>query len=897
MRPLLAALLLGALSSAPTTAQAPNLQDVGLLPGTPVVGPGAGTQRTPFTCRGASSSLLVFEDNRAGDRDLFGVRLDAGGAAIDALPFPIAKDPGDQSAPVVAWNGQSWLVVYSNQVDPGSGYFAYEFAARRVSPSGQVLDAAPIQLATDSTGGNFGVGSVGGGWVVAYTGYSAGNNGITAKRVAADGSVLDPAGVVVSPPTYYILGDVRVSDVGGSYAITWADGGTRVRRFDASLTPLDAGPALLSPMTGKLSSSGASLLLVALRQTPQFLVEVVGARFGADLSPLDAAPFTISGAVQGVSPSTPAATWDGTQWIASWLTAGTQTALAARVTASGQVLDPGGVQLPDGAPYALYEPNLGALPSGGALFAWVDARYATNHVFASTLGANGVPGAERSFGDGTESQRSPRITQGASQYLVTYKAELGTGSRILAQRVDPLGGPIDAEPIEAAAATHRSLFAGGAAWNGSVYLVTWTDGTQGQVLARRLAPDGTWVDPAPIPVLLGSGADAAALGSDFLVTALRAPSYPQYVFSFGARVRGSDGAVLDSPPLFIGQSYATRARVTTLGGRWLVLTESHWTHDENQAGLLINFVDAAGGVSSTVNAGTLNIQNWGSVDVASSGTSALVIGQSGSNWTNTDVFARRVLADGTLSGAMLNVTSFDPRGQSRASVSWSGSEYVVLYESYQNNAWYYDYEPDVYAVRVSETGTLLDTNGFALWDGEDWESQVDAGSVGEGKALFAASTYVDAPFAAPRVALRSLRPKGLSNFGTGTAGCNGPHRMDAAAEPWIGNPWFELSATCAPQGGAGLLVISTGADLAGADPLGLGMVAHVDLTPPNTFFVFVMPVAGDGVGRRGIVIPDDPSFEGLPVYAQTIFAWSGPCHPSPSDFSSTDGLRIELHAQ
>jgi len=738
-------------------AQDPSLQPPRLLPGSPSAEPAAGTQRSAALAAGASSTLLVYEDSRAGDSDLFGVRLDAAGAPLDVPPFAITKAAGNQTLPHVAWNGQDWLVAYSNQVDPGSGYFAYQVAAQRVSAQGQVLDAAPIAIASDDTGGNFGLASDGQNWVVLYTGYTAGNNDIRAKRIGPTGTLLDATGIVVFPGSYYVVFGLSAAHVQGEYLFTWTDNGLRGRRFTEALQPIDPSPVLLPADPGSLVSNGTEFLVAYGHQTPLFTSEILGRRLDASLAPVGAGPITISGSAPNVNHTDPRAAWDGTQWLVSWLTSGTLVAKAARVSAAGVVLDPGGATVPDANPGYFYETALGALPSGGALFAWDDIRNnSTYDVFGAVVAAQGGIGAERCFSTGSEALRSPRVTAGKGQMLISYRAETAVGSRVLVQRVDPSGAALDPEPIEVAAATHLGLYAGGAAWNGSVYLVTWSDTSQGQVFARRLLPSGAWLDAVAIPVLLGGAPDAAALDSDFLVTGLRAPTNPQYVFSYGARVRGSDGAVLDETQLLIGPSFATRARVATLGGRWLVLTESHATHDENPSSLMLNFVTSAGAVTPSVSAGSLNIQDWGSVDIAASGTSALVVGQSGSNWTNTEIYSRRVLPDGSMPAPMLKLTGADPMGQSRATAGWTGEEYVVAYQSLQNNAWFYDYEPDVYALRLTEGGTPIDVKGFALWNGEDYEVSADAGSLGGGTALFAVSRFVDSPWASFRVDLRTM---------------------------------------------------------------------------------------------------------------------------------------------
>lgn len=881
---------------APLAAQSPNLTPAAWLPGSAVIGPSASVQQGAALSQGAATTLLVFEDKRSGDYDLFGVRIDTAGAPLDAVPFAITKDPGDQTAPKVVWNGQSWLVVYKNQVPTQYGYFEYAVAARRVAPDGAILDAVPIQVAVDGTGGGFAVTTDGNNWAVSYTGYSAGNSHIGAKRIAGDGTVLDPAGVVVVPATYYVYFGLDASFVGNEYVFTYGDNGTRARRFTPQLAPIDPAPLLLTTMTGSIATSGSHLFLAAAVQTPQYTSEVVGVRYDAALQAVDAAPLHVSGSAPGVNHTDPLVEWDGSQWIVSWLTAGTQVGKLARVSSGGAVLDFGGVPVPDNDPSYLYGWALGALPGGGALFAWHDGRNGANDVFGVPFGANAAMGTERVYSVEVESQSAPRVAPGPGQYLVTFKASLATGSRILAQRVDSHGNALDAEPIEVASAPHQNLDAGGAAWNGTVYLVVWSDSSQGKIFARRILLDGTLVDPAPILALLGGGADVGALGDDFLVTGLRAPTYWQYVFSYGARVRGSDGAVLDNPALGIGGSFATRARVATLGGRWLVVTESHATHDENYANVFVHFVDAAGAVSGGSSIGTFNIQNWGMTDVASSGTSALVLAQTGSNWTNTDVHARRVLPDGSMPAPSFNATGGDAGGQSRPTVAWTGAEYVIAFESLQNNSWYYDYEPDVYGVRVSEGGALLDPKGFPLWNGEDWEQSVHARSLGDGRALFAVSAFQDPGYGSFRVALRGLRPDGLTNYGTGTAGCYGPQRMDANGEPAIGNAGFALLCEAAPVGALGLALVTNAQDLAGSDPFGLGVLLHVGLLGATEVLALDMPSGLVTTGAAAAPIPNDPLLVGKRYFAQAIWPWPAWCALPPFGLSSSDGLELVLQA-
>lgn len=885
-RAALAAALLPALA-----AQSPPLLPPILLPGTPTMTPAAEVQQTAAMAVGGSATLLVFEDKRAGDFDLFGVRLDSTGAPIDVVPFPIAKDPGDQTKPKVVWNGRDWLVVYSNQVDPGSGYFAYQVAARRVSPQGVVLDA-PIGLAIDDTGGYIAATTDGNNFVVAWAGFSAGTAGISCKRIGPNGAVLDPVAVAIAPSGGSIYFGLGATFVGGNYVFTWHDSGLRGRRYTPTLSAVDAVPVAINANNATFASNGSQLYLVWAAQNAQFLTEVRGQRYGADLRPIDASGVLLAQQVNSDIPSDPAVVFDGTQWIVSWLHNGTQDQRAARVTTAGVVLDRGGVTVPDASPNYLYGQALGALPGGGALLAWHDGRGAASDVFGTTFSAAAVPGVERCYTVGGESLANPRTTAGAGQFLVTFTGATSVGSRVLAQRVDAFGTPLDAQPIEVARASHALLSAGGAAWNGNHYLVTWADGSTGRILAKRLRADGTLLDTTAIDVMPGAGADVAALGDTFLVTGVHFPLYPQNIYTFCARVRGSDGAVLDTPARLVGGFYVTRARVVTLGTQWLVVSESHWSHNQSQTSVLANLVDAQGNPNAGVGVAIANIQDRGSIDVASAGDGALVVFPSGSNWTNSEVLAQRLDAQGNVVGPTMTLTGNDAAGQSRPAAEWTGSEYVVAYQTLQNNVWNYDLEPDVYAVRVSAAGALRDSRGFALWNGEDFEQRPDVASLGSGRALFACARYLDAPHGAFRVELREMWPDGLLPYGIGTAGCAGPQRMFGNSAPTVGNSSFALRCTAVPAA-PGLLILGASQDLAGTHYPSLGLRLHLTLSGSDWL---TLPMTPDlsGSGITPLPIPGNPALRNANLFVQSIWPWGSTCPLPPLGLSASDGLRVTI---
>ena len=116
------------------------------------------------------------------------------------------------------------------------------------------------------------------------------------------------------------------------------------------------------------------------------------------------------------------------------------------------------------------------------------------------------------------------------------------------------------------------------AWNGGEFLVAWTDTRNGyDVYASIVAANGTVLDPGGVPVselgggIYEGGPVIATDGTDFLVVWRDFRDGPQSRI-YGARVRGSDGAVLDpiSIPISSGPGEEAVPTVAWGGTHYLV---------------------------------------------------------------------------------------------------------------------------------------------------------------------------------------------------------------------------------------------------------------------------------------------------------------------------------------
>ena len=137
------------LALAPLAAQGIQVEPAQLLPGDQTVGPATADQRAPVMATGGGTTLVVWDDLRGGDRDVFATRLDPNGAPLDPVPIAIAHGSADQTAPQVAWNGTHFLVAWLSQ-ESSAGWYRNEPRAVRITPQGSIVDTTPIALPVEA---------------------------------------------------------------------------------------------------------------------------------------------------------------------------------------------------------------------------------------------------------------------------------------------------------------------------------------------------------------------------------------------------------------------------------------------------------------------------------------------------------------------------------------------------------------------------------------------------------------------------------------------------------------------------------------------------------------------------------------------------------------------------
>lgn len=744
-------------------AQSPALSPARELPGDALVSLSTADQSSVSLSAGGGGFLAVWTDRRAQlsslgaspetGLDVWGIRLDANGTPIDAVAFPILRLPGDDTAPRATWNGSSWLVTWTTQSTFDSIYDSALVGAR-VSAGGVVLDAAPIPLAGEPFGtvSDHAVASDGNGWLVVTWGAPS-NGAVLGVRLDAQGHRLDanPLTLMAHPQFAHAY---SLAYAQGVYLLAWSEWRTATmddvffRRFDVNLQSLDATPVTLTASTWndlrpRVVSNGATFLVAwshDLSSTLQSDVRV--ARVMSSGVVVDPASIPVSGnrpyGASGVD-----AAWDGSQWYVVWKYDGLE---LARVATNGSVLDVDGFPFHPGAPKTQASPALAGSPLGGVHVAFVDDRagsYEGLDVYGARVVDAAIQGPDVPVSIGLPAQTSSDVVGDGTGYAIAFRSETSGVRRLLVSRTDASGVALDPQPIEV---TNDPLaWAPSIAWDGVRYLIVWSHGpsptSSTNILGRRLAANGTWLDAVPFTIGAGSTPRVAGHNGEFLVAWARGTaSYPLQQYTSLVLVRGSDGFV-QGPPALVNGTFAAAPDVCWIGTRWLVAWHRNYSVSDMHGDVNLCFVDANGvPTSSSWVAGDYGSYNH-DVRVAASGNEAMIAWVSGtaSNGTRR-VQVRRVRDDGTfLDTVPILLEPGVPGERFAPAVTWDGTQYLVVHQDHRHGVGSLAKSSDVYGVRVGADGTVLDSQGFLIERTSESECAPSIEGLTGARALFASS--------------------------------------------------------------------------------------------------------------------------------------------------------------
>jgi hypothetical protein len=551
-------------------------------------------------------------------------------------------------------------------------------------------------------------------------------------------------------PTNYEL-----NFAGGRFGLIYErnyNGGIGARLFDSSLTQVGAEVAVASTGIKPAIASNSG----------DFYVAWLGSG-GVRGSPLTSAgAMTIPGGVSlGGSLGIPlqvSAAWNGSGWAIGF--AGYGDMNAALVDSQGQPLAISPFTVSSGNFYAS-DPVM-ANGSASALAAWSHAGSGGSFnsdpfdVYASAIATTGASGIYP-LSVSPPAQVYPAVAgEPSSGYLVAYQSRSSGQVRVLAQRIDQHGQPIDPQPIVLETGDTTISDTLDVAWDGARWLVVWSrliPGTPVNLVrsfARRVNADGSLPDAAPLDLMKGQRPQVAALGGQFLVaTHFHLPPVQSNEIKHYKRVRSVDGAVLD--PVEVPIVYASGfADLIAFDDRWLYVYA-------NVGGV---FILADGSVQTPFGAANSGSGSTGVVHpvLARNGDEALLVWEYNASllW-NSDVRARRITKDGALldppTGSFVSSAN---NAQFIPSVTWFGGKYMVAFTDYRDHPTIEPGIGDVYAVRVSATNQILDNPELAAQNRWPTAEGRTALAGGGGRALLLSCVLDGAAFGTWRIHRQTL---------------------------------------------------------------------------------------------------------------------------------------------
>jgi len=483
----------------------------------------ADEQRYPSIDFDGTNYFIAWYDNRTGsDYDIYGTLLNTSGTVLNPTGIAISTATDAQQMPSVSFDGTNYLVAWYDHRD-GSNY---DIFGARVNHSGVVQDPSGIHISNiDAQQISPAVISYSGQWLVVWSDSRNGSyNDIYGSRISASGTVTDEDGILISASAQ-MQGKPAVSFDGTNYLVVWQEdrgGGPPFdiygMRIDPSGNELDADAIPISTVSGSqeypaVAFDNDSIYLVVWQDNRSGSgYDIYGARVTTSGNVLDPPGIAISTATS--NQELPSVAFDGTNFLAVWAD------------------ECGGVSIDD-IYGTLVEPDGNVISPSGNVIA-----------------------------DDANWQRNPSVAFDGTNYLVVWD-DYGSGTwdeDIYGVRVNQSGYPVDASSIAistAAEGQYRPVVA----FDGTNYMVVWFDrriSNASDIYGTRVNQSGTILDASGIPIIAFSGTQ----------------QYPFIVFDGTNYLVGCENYQDESPGNILG------ATVNTAGSPSGIFTISDFSIDQ-----------------------------------------------------------------------------------------------------------------------------------------------------------------------------------------------------------------------------------------------------------------------------------------------------------------------------
>jgi len=531
------------------------------------------------------------------------------------------------------------------------------------------------------------------------------NKSIIGTRVNQLGEVLDSAGIVICSCCHRNERPAVAFD-GINYLVVWRDwrsdpntGDIYGARVTHDGMVIDSGgfpicTAAHQQFRPAIAFNGINYFVV-WSDSRSFSPQIYGSRITPDGLVIDTAGILISS-----SPSQlPSVVYDGVNFLVVWgdFRNASYDIYGSRVSQDGVVLDTAGIPIAT-ASIDLRHPFV-ASDSTNSLVVWKNL----NDIYGARVSQSGVVIDTNAIPISTagNSQRWPAVAFDGMNYFVVWDDFRNLPSAIYGTRVTQTGIVLDTTGIPISS-TEYSQRLPAVAFGDTNYLVVWEETRNDKhIFGARVNQSGTVLDSNAI--MLSTQANyqrrpsVAHDGTNYFVVWHDMQSQSLYDI-YGARV-DSTGSILDttSIPIEVANGDQTNPSVAFGNNNYLVVW---WDYDIG--GIYGARIGQDGTVLDTL---PIVISDDGAVpSIAFDGINYLVV------WCIGDIYGARISQSGVVIDTAGLAISTAPDAQIFPSISFDGTNYFVVWEDYRNSSM----EPDIYGTMVSQSGTVLDTNGIAI---------------------------------------------------------------------------------------------------------------------------------------------------------------------------------------
>ncbi len=179
----------------------------------------ANYQEEPTISFDGTNYFIVWQDRRGGTYyDIYGTRVNQSGTVLNPSGIAISTAANNQTAPAIAFDGTNYLLVWE---DYRNGNF--DIYCTRVDQSGNVLNPNGIAISTNTADQLVPSVAFGGtNYIVVWVDNRNGSWDIYGARVTPTGTVLDPNGIPICTNNYTQLSPTVAFD-GTNYVVIWED--------------------------------------------------------------------------------------------------------------------------------------------------------------------------------------------------------------------------------------------------------------------------------------------------------------------------------------------------------------------------------------------------------------------------------------------------------------------------------------------------------------------------------------------------------------------------------------------------------------------------------------------------------------------------------------------------